>query len=234
MEKKIIHIEHGNEEIDQINEKFVFKTVDRFVTGNLDEQLPELDSLKVIRGLVGHLRDTIIAYHLVYTRGQYKIVINLDYYNNTLNKTTKNIKVNAEVYKKTDDNEYELVTITYYHLLNVENVCYAGLENKKYTYKLKTKKFDKLENNYRFELLEEIIPKIKEKRLIEIPEIDKVIANKLDDGLKSHKLGYIIFGTVGDSNFKITMKEFEKNIEVRVYPKSGGMNYVDEFYVSIQ
>ena len=50
-----------------------------FITGNLGEQLPELDSLTVTRDLVGHLKNTIIAYHLVYIRGQYKVVINLDY-----------------------------------------------------------------------------------------------------------------------------------------------------------
>ena len=230
MEKKIIHIEQGNDEIDKLNEKLVFKTMDRFVTGNLDYQLPELDSLKVIRGLVGHLKDTIIGYHLVYTRGQYKVIFNLDYYNDTLNTTTKNIKINAEIYKELDNNEYELVTITYYHLLNVENICYSSLENKQYTYKLKTKTFDRLENNHRFELLEKIIPKIKEKRLIEIPEIDKIKVDKY----KSCKLGYTIFGTVGDSTFKIDMKEHENELRVKVYPKNGGQNYVDEFYVNIQ
>lgn len=234
MEKKIIHIEQGNEEIDKLNEKLVFKTVDRFITGNLDEQLPELDSLTVIRGLVGPLKNTIIAYHLVYTRGQYKVVINLDYSNDTLNKTTKNIKVNAEVYKETDDNEYELVTITYYHLLNVENICYDDLENKEYTYKLRTKTFDRLENNYRFELLEKIIPKIKEKRLIEIPEINKIKVYTIDNSTNKINLCYNIFGTIDSSNFRITMKAFEKDIEVRVYPKSGAMNYVDQFIVSIQ
>lgn len=234
MEKKIIHIEQGNEEIDKLNEKLVFKTIDRFITGNLDEQLPELDSLTVIRGLVGHLKDTIIGYHMVYTRGQYKVILNLDYYNDTLNTTTKNIKVNAEIYKEINNNEYELVTITYYHLLNVENICYSNLENKKYTYKLKTKTFDRLENNYRFELLEKIIPKIKEKRLIEIPEINKVKAYTIDTGINKINLCYTIFGNVGDSTFKIDMKYYDKELKVKVYPKNGEQNYVDEFYVSIQ